>query len=135
MPAADGTEPADRRARGAAVEGAARTHLLRAGLRDVAANANFRLGELDLVMIDDDAFGEPTLVFVEVRYRRDDGFGGAAASVDRTKQRKLVRAAELFLLAHRRLADMPCRFDVVDATGDPGAPDLHWIHDAFRADD
>ena len=134
MAGADGTASTDRRARGAAVEGAARAHLLRAGLREVAANANFRLGELDLVMVDDEAFGEPTLVFVEVRYRRDDGFGGGAASVDGAKQRKLVRAAELFLLAHRRLAGMPCRFDVVDASGDPGAPDLLWIRDAFRAD-
>ncbi len=134
MAGADGAATTDRRARGAAVEGAARNHLLRAGLRDVAANASFRLGELDLVMIDDDAFGGPTLVFVEVRYRRDDGFGGGAASVDHAKQRKLVRAAELFLLAHRRLADMACRFDVVDASGDPAAPDLHWIRDAFRAD-
>ena len=121
----------DRRARGAGVEAATRDHLLRAGLRAVAANANFRLGELDLVMMDDAAFGEPTLVFVEVRYRKDDG----ADSVDRHKQRKLVRAAELFLLAHRRLADMPCRFDVVEAQGDPAEPRLHWIRDAFRADD
>ena len=125
----------DRRARGAAVEAATRDHLSRAGLRDVAANANFRLGELDLVMVDDAAFGEPTLVFVEVRFRKDDAHGGGAASVDRHKQRKLVRAAELFLLAHHRLARMPCRFDVVEADGDPDAPRLHWIRDAFRADD
>lgn len=125
----------DRRARGADVEAATRDHLLRAGLREVAANANFRLGELDLVMVDDAAFGEPTLVFVEVRYRKDDDFGGGAASVDRRKQRKLVRAAELFLLAHRRMSDMPCRFDVVEAQGDPTTPALRWIRDAFRADD
>ena len=86
-------------------------------------------------MMDDAAFGEPTLVFVEVRYRKDDGYGSGADSVDRHKQRKLVRAAELFLLAHRRLADMPCRFDVVEAQGDPAEPRLHWIRDAFRADD
>ena len=121
----------DRRARGAGVEAATRDP----GLRAVAANANFRLGELDLVMMDDAAFGEPTLVFVEVRYRKDDGYGSGADSVDRHKQRKLVRAAELFLLAHRRLADMPCRFDVVEAQGDPAEPRLHWIRDAFRADD
>ena len=133
--ATDGSPRTDRRARGASVEDAARLHLLRAGLRDVAANANFRLGELDLVMVDDDAFGAPTLVFVEVRFRRDAGFGGGAVSVDCHKQRKLVRAAELFLLAHRRLADMPCRFDVVAARGDPADPELHWIRDAFRADD
>ncbi|HET8818648.1 MAG TPA: YraN family protein [Xanthomonadaceae bacterium] len=125
----------DRRARGAAVESAALGHLLRAGLDEVAVNANFRLGELDLVMRDADAFGEATLVFVEVRYRADQAFGGGAESVDARKRRKLVRAAEMFLLAHRRLAHMPCRFDVVEAQGDPEHPEINWIRDAFRADD
>lgn len=125
MPAAT-----DRRQRGAAVEAAARAHLVDAGLRPVAANANYRLGELDLVMLDDGV-----LVFVEVRYRRDDRFGGGAVSVDWRKQAKLVRAAQLFLMRHRRYADTPCRFDVVDASGDPDAPEIHWIRDAFRPGD
>ena len=133
--AADGLPGTERRARGAAVESAARERLLRAGLRDVAANANFRLGELDLVMLDDDACGDQVLVFVEVRYRGRADFGGGAASVDAPKRRKLVRAAELLLLAHRRYAALPCRFDVVAAHGDPAAPELDWIRDAFRADD
>lgn len=123
-----------RRQRGAQVEAAARTHLLRAGLRDVAANASFRLGELDLVMLER-LGGRETLVFVEVRYRSHAGFGGGAASVDAGKQRKLVRAARQFLHAHPRWADAACRFDVVEADGDPSAPRLHWIRDAFRADD
>jgi putative endonuclease len=124
----------DRRARGAAVEAAARAHLLRAGLRDIAANANFRLGELDLVMLD--ARGrEATVVFVEVRYRRDSRFGGGAASIDVHKRRRIVRAAQLFLLAHPRYAHAACRFDVVEADGDPAAPRLNWLRDAFRADD
>lgn len=120
----------DRRSLGAAVEAAAREHLTDAGLQPVAANANYRLGELDLVMLDRD-----TLVFIEVRYRRDDRFGGGAASVDFRKQRKLVRAAQLFLQRHPRYADGPCRFDVVEAEGDPTAPQLNWLRDAFRADD
>lgn len=120
----------DRRSLGAAVEAAAREHLTDAGLQPVAANANYRLGELDLVMLDRD-----TLVFIEVRYRRDDRFGGGAASVDFRKQRKLVRAAQLFLQRHPRYADGPCRFDVVEAEGDPAAPQLNWLRDAFRADD
>lgn len=120
----------DRRSLGAAVEAAVREHLTDAGLQPVAANANYRLGELDLVMLDRD-----TLVFIEVRYRRDDRFGGGAASVDFRKQRKLVRAAQLFLQRHPRYADGPCRFDVVEAEGDPTAPQLNWLRDAFRADD
>lgn len=120
----------DARRRGAGVEAAARTHLLRAGLSEVAANAGYRLGELDLVMRDGD-----TLVFVEVRYRASDGYGGGAESVDRGKRRKIVRAAQLFLLQHPALAEDICRFDVVDATGDPEAPDFTWYRDAFRLDE
>jgi putative endonuclease len=125
----------DRRLQGAQAEAAARRHLVRAGMREVAANANFRLGELDLVMLDTGARGGETLVFVEVRYRRDARFGGGAMSVDAIKQRKLVRAAQQFLLAHPRWSQAPCRFDVVEAEGDPANPRLRWIRDAFRADD
>ncbi|HQW59551.1 MAG TPA: YraN family protein, partial [Thermomonas sp.] len=51
------------------------------------------------------------------------------------KRRKLIRAAQVFLLRHPRHADAPCRFDVVAACGDPDAPRLDWLRDAFRADD
>ena len=128
----------DRRARGAAVEAAAREHLKRAGLRELAANASYRGGELDLVMLEDRHGGlrdGSTLVFVEVRYRSHPGFGGGAASIDRGKRRKLVHAAQLFLGAHRQYADAPCRFDVIEASGDPSAPHITWLRDAFRADD
>lgn len=118
------------RARGAAVEAAARDLLVAHGLSPVAANATYRFGELDLVMRDADV-----LVFVEVRHRSAGRFGGGAESVTRTKRRRLVQAAQLFLGAHPRLADLPCRFDVVEAEGDPAAPRLNWLRDAFRADD
>lgn len=127
-PTAAEAMPAARQQRGAGVEAAARALLEQAGLRLVVGNANYRGGELDLVMRDGQS-----LVFVEVRYRRDDRFGGGAASVDWRKRRKLVLAAQLFLGAHPALAALPCRFDVVDASGEP--PVLHWIRDAFRADD
>ncbi|MCD7098295.1 YraN family protein [Stenotrophomonas sp. MMGLT7] len=122
----------ERRERGAAVEAAAGALLQRAGLKPVAANASYRGGELDLVMLDPGG-REPVLVFVEVRYRRSDAFGGGAASVDARKRRKLVRAAQLFLATHPALAASPCRFDVVEAAGEP--PRLNWIRDAFRADE
>jgi putative endonuclease len=115
---------------GARAETAARAFLESHGLHFVAANAASRPGELDLVMRD----GE-VLVFVEVRYRASDRYGGALASVDRAKQRRLVRAAEAFLARHRAFQALCCRFDVVAAQGDPDAPRMHWVRDAFRADD
>ena len=124
----------DRRARGALIEAAARRHLLQRGLHDIAANASYRGGELDLVMLDPATRG-PSVVFIEVRYRSHGGFGGGAASIDARKRRKLVHAAQLFLAGHPSLRHAPCRFDVVIADGDPQAPNLEWLRDAFRADD
>jgi putative endonuclease len=118
MAPADGL---DRRARGAAIEVAARAYQLRAGLRELARNANYRGGDV--------------VVFVEVRYRNTQAFGGGAVSVDARKRHKLVRAAQLFLLSHPRHGNASCRFDVVEAEGDPRAPTLRWLRDAFRADD
>lgn len=126
----EGRQTRSGRAQGAHVEALAHDFLSRQGLTPVAANANYRGGELDLVMRDGD-----TLVFVEVRYRRGSGFGGGAASIDAGKRRKLVHAAGLFLAAHREHARAPCRFDVIDASGDPEAPEFLWLRDAFRADD
>ena len=116
--------------RGATAEDAAHAHLLAAGLRTLARNARFKVGELDLVMRDGEC-----VVFVEVRYRSHAGFGGGAVSVDGRKRRKLIRAAQVFLQGARGFANAPCRFDVVEACGDPANPELRWIPDAFRADD
>jgi len=124
----------DLRARGAQVEAAARAELERAGLRTLAANVGYRGGELDLVMLERGQAGD-TLVFVEVRYRAGAAYGGGFASVDRGKRRRLVRAAQLYLGSHARLAQLPCRFDVVEAAGDPAAPRIRWLRDAFRLDD
>jgi putative endonuclease len=124
-----------RRLLGDAIEAAARDHLLRAGLVLVARNAAFRGGELDLVMRERQPSTGDTLVFVEVRYRRSDTFGGGAASIDAGKRRRLLQAASAFLAADPAFASTACRFDVVEASGDPAAPALRWIRDAFRADD
>jgi putative endonuclease len=89
------TTPATTKALGDAAEATALAHLARAGL--VLVQRNYRVargprakgGEIDLVMRDRDG----TLVFVEVRARRDGRFGGTAASVDAAKRRRRVFAA------------------------------------------
>jgi putative endonuclease len=94
----------------------------------VTRNFACRAGEIDLVMRDGG-----TLVFVEVRYRRSTSFGGAAMSVTRGKQLRIVRAAGFFLLRHPEYRDDPCRFDVVAIEGDRNAPIIGWIAGAFSA--
>ena len=118
-----------------AVETAALVHLQAHGLRLLSRNASARVGEIDLVMLDKSGVDGDAVVFVEVRYRAGTAFGGGVASVDAGKRRRLVRAAQAFLQLHPRHANAPCRFDVVAASGDPAAPALEWLKDAFRADD
>lgn len=80
-------------------------------------------GEIDLIMRDADG----TLVFVEVRARRDGSRGGAGASITAAKRARIVRTAQHYLL---RLAVMPaCRFDVVTLDGDT----IEWLPAAFDA--
>jgi putative endonuclease len=110
-----------RREQGAVREAEGRRYLEARGLRFIAANVACRQGEVDLVMRDGD-----TLVFVEVRFRGSDRFGGAAASVDRRKQARISAAAGYYLTRHP--SDLPCRFDVIaiDAGGQ-----VSWIKHAF----
>lgn len=68
-----------------------------------------------------------TLVFVEVRARRDASHGGAAASVTARKQQRLIYAAQHYLLRHA--SPPPCRFDVVAIDGNT----LVWLPAAFDA--
>ena len=108
--------------RGAQAERRAAQYLQQQGLKPVAQNYRSRFGEVDLVMQDG-----ATLVFVEVRLRRNAGFGGAAASIDAHKQRRIVRTAQQYLagLAHVP----PCRFDAV-LVDDAG---MQWLRNAFEA--
>ncbi len=111
---------------GDAAEARALRYLQDQGLRLV--QRNYRTpgrggGEIDLILQDSDA----TLVFVEVRQRRQSQFGGAAGSVTAVKQQRIVFAARHFLL--RWAKHPPCRFDVVLLEGDA----LHWHRAAFDA--
>lgn len=108
---------------GDAAEAAAADHLARHGCVLVARNARFSEGELDLIVRERDE-----LVFVEVRMRSSPVYGGAAASVDRFKQKRLVRAAQHWLLQHCGERWPACRFDVVTVGGDGT---IEWIRDAF----
>ncbi|MGB0712952.1 MAG: YraN family protein [Gammaproteobacteria bacterium] len=109
--------------RGRSAEARARRLLERAGLKTLGANYLCRQGEIDIVMLDGDI-----LVFVEVRYRAGKDFGGALASVDHRKQRKLARAALHYLRGHPEHANRGIRFDVIAMS----EGEFNWVKDAFR---
>ena len=97
-------------------EARAQRFLQQQGLKLIEKNFRCRVGEIDLIMRD-----EQIMVFVEVRFRKDQRFGGAAASVGRIKQQRLWRSASTYLMRFPRAP--ACRFDLVAIEGN----DLHWI--------
>lgn len=131
---ANGVDPArNNPRRGRLAETLACRYLQARGLILVARNYRCRLGELDLIMRDGDC-----LVFVEVRLRRNTRYGGAAESIDRRKQRKLLCTARHYL-AVERPTSAALRFDVVALEGDLGPRGntpgkIQWIKNAFGLD-
>ena len=111
-------------ARGRDAENLAATFLQRAGLTLVARNYRCRFGEIDLIVRDGH-----TLVFVEVRMRSTDRYGGAAASITRAKRAKLLRAARHYIA---NIAQTPaCRFDALLVNGNDRS--IEWLKNAFGA--
>ena len=107
--------------RGDLNEQAACKYLQRRGLKLICANYFSRFGEIDLIMRDNN-----TLVFVEVRYRRNQSFGGAVMSITPGKQRKISLTALDFLQKNKKTNAL-CRFDVVAISEN----NTEWIKSAF----
>lgn len=110
--------------KGKDAEKIASSYLQKQSLILLAQNYRCRFGEIDLIMQEND-----TLVFIEVRLRTQEAFGGAAASITPSKQAKLLRTARQYLA---EINDQPpCRFDVILFSGSNGQ-NIEWIRNAFE---
>ena len=99
-------------------------YLKKQKLKKVKKNYNCKAGEIDIIMTDKDTF-------VEVKYRKNDDWVSALESVTKTKQRRIIKAAQLFLLQNKKFEDWNCRFDVMSIQGDKQNPEIEWIQSAF----
>lgn len=127
QPTAKLTDPqAPHLQQGAKAEEIAATFLQQKGLILIEKNFRSKFGEIDLIMREAE-----TLVFVEVRLRSSQKFGGAAASISTSKQQKLHNTAEYYLQQHgATYANYGCRFDaILMQTADINA--VEWIKNAF----
>jgi putative endonuclease len=105
-------------------ERVAAAYLATKGLTLIESRYRCRWGEIDLILRDRD-----TVVFAEVRLRRSRTFGGAAYSIDRHKQARIIATARHYLAGVKEPA---CRFDVVLLEAiEPSR--IEWIRDAFSA--
>ena len=96
------------------------------GLKLVEQNYHCRFGEIDLIMLDHDQ-----LCFIEVKYRNNRAFGGAAYSIPPGKQEKINRSALSFIGQYQQYQHLACRFDALLIQGQPGQHKIEWIPNAF----
>jgi putative endonuclease len=119
----------DRQKLGRSAENAAADFLEQQRHEILRRNYRCRMGEIDLIV----RSPAGTLVIVEVRMRSSTRFGGAAASVDHQKQRRVIRASRHLLATHPALARSPVRFDVLDLQPDGANYAIRWIQHAFES--
>jgi putative endonuclease len=96
-------------------------HLQRQGLKLIQTNFRSKLGEIDLIMQDDNQ-----IVFVEVRYRSQLHYGNSLETVNLNKQQKIIRTALFYL--NERTEMQSCRFDVIAFSPNQ---QVKWIKNAF----
>ena len=112
---------------GLEAEKIAATFLANHGLKLLMQNYHCRFGEIDLVMMD-----VKTLVFVEVKLRSSNQFGGAAASITQQKQQKLILTAQHYLQQHvKNQSQIACRFDAI-LMSKTDLSSIEWIRNAFE---
>jgi putative endonuclease len=116
-----------RQALGISGEDLACAELQRRGYVIVERRYRTRFGEIDIIAKDG-----PTTVFIEVKARMTQEFGGAAAAMTRWKQRRIARMAVDYL-ARQNLHDCPCRFDVVAIDFNESEPRIIVYPNAFNA--
>lgn len=120
------TQQPNRKAIGDEAELLACEYLSKRGLRLLTRNYRCRGGEIDLIMQHDDS-----LVFIEVRYRKNIGYGRAAETITVNKQRRIIHCAQVYMQRHRAW-NAPARFDVVSIEGQAEKLQVDWISNAFE---
>lgn len=113
--------------KGKSTEEFAKQYLIQQGLVFIDQNVHCRQGEIDLIMKD-----KGTFVFVEVKYRKNNHFGGAISAISQSKQQKIKHCVAFFLHnAQLNEYNTPCRFDVIALDGDINQPQVTWLKNAF----
>lgn len=112
---------------GEAGEAVAKAHIEAAGWRIIEQNFHSRYGEIDLIATDD----QNTLLFIEVRLRKNNRYGSALESVTPQKQQRFLKTVEHYLQLSPPPAHFALRIDVIGITGTPLSPTIEWIENAF----
>ncbi len=107
----------------------AEEYLIQQGLTSLEKNYHCRYGEIDLIMLD-----EGYLCFIEVKFRKNDAFGGTAYSIPASKQRKIIQTALHFISRKKQYQQHPYRFDAlfIQQADQLKSTQIEWIQSAFE---
>ncbi|MCZ6883257.1 MAG: YraN family protein [Gammaproteobacteria bacterium] len=119
------------KSKGKQYEHQAREYLVQRGLTLLNQNYHCRFGEIDLIMLQ-----QGVLCFIEVKFRANMGFGGAASAIPLQKQKKIVKTALFFIAQNTRLAQHAMRFDafLIQRRASNQNHNVNWIQNAFYAE-
>lgn len=98
-------------------------YLQQQGLKLVIRNFTQKLGEIDLIMLDD-----ATLVFLEVKFRASTSHGHPLETITQSKQKKIKRCAQIFIQQNPSFHHSACRFDAVSLS----TKEVRWVKNAFQ---
>ncbi|MCF6298986.1 MAG: YraN family protein [Thiomicrorhabdus sp.] len=100
------------------------------GLHILEQNYLCKGGEIDIIALSSNTKPNPTLIFFEVKYRKNSHFGHPSEFVTAKKQHRIIQCAQLFLIKHPNFSQHPMRFDVITFEGKQTTP--QWIENAFE---
>ena len=113
---------------GKRAEDIAANYLKKQNVKIISRNFHSRFGEIDLIGLE-----KETLVFIEVRYRKNKNYLSAIETIDRHKCKKIIITSEVYLNKRKKYQSYQCRFDVITITGEINEPVIKWIKSAFQA--
>jgi len=116
--------------KGQYAENLALNYLQAQGLTRLQENFSCKHGEIDLIMRDNEF-----IVFIEVRYRKQTRFGHPLETINYTKQKKIIKTIQYFLIKNPEFNNLACRIDAValNSQTQPGQDHIDWIKNAIQA--
>ncbi|WP_198266293.1 YraN family protein [sulfur-oxidizing endosymbiont of Gigantopelta aegis] len=119
----------DHNTKGQQAELIAQKYLQTQGLSIIQSNFSCRLGEIDLIMQDNEF-----LVFIEVRYRKKTHYGHPLETINFAKQQKIIKTIQYFLLNKPQYNNVPYRVDAlaIHSQTPTGQEHIDWVKNAIQ---
>jgi len=123
------TAPPENKGKQAEIE--ANKFLQQHGLQTLEKNFYSRFGEIDIILLQKslNPLKSNFLIFCEVRSRKNMGYGSALESITYSKQQKILKTAQYFMLKNPHYANLAMRFDVIIVS--PDLIHFDWLKNAF----